>query len=633
MPLTARNSKTLEQQEAKEIRERMKEQKKPLRVYPYKFSTAKTKTETVTVREVLDNNTFITEEYGTEHAIKFAGMNVSESSSELYNPHLEKYRDKRGTIREHKVAKYTKKEAAAKMIGKYVKPGSRIQIEYDADPEKKFSDDSTQSIRAVVKSRRMRNLNKKLLDMGLANEKENDDSAAGIRARYSSGEIAFGSAMEALTHKGIPMIPFVGQKVMQVRSPYESYREREVYGKDFQSWNTPIRDIFIPNMVDRPIADNRFGGIFPIVMGAFIGSFFGNRPFGKMIGMAVGAGIPLVGKIAVGLTHHDKDRDWRPKRRVEQEDINTYMDMLKYVKNLRLYNKYSEKALKEDHFDVSDYENKSKLEGEERKARIKELKEYKRSVKLDFSHHKRFEFEYGSPKYVEDGMSRKEVVSAINKEMLEIQSERKVEKVPLNAIKAIAYKQEAMKTMYAYEPGSDLSQFMSALPKKDRNYFQYFVDAPQQEKDKILRITPNYMRRALQFAWGKDVDSKESLSQYFTKHALPDIKWEGWREDANLNDVKVKVVNKMKQDPGEFNIWDNDKVQADSVNIPVPRVNQNNNIEYVNNTLRQLLGNFGYENVQVMPSGINYGNDTVDIDVGNDERADIEERIKRGMRI
>ena len=71
-------------------------------------------------------------------------------------------------------------------------------------------------------------------------EKENDNSPAAINARYSTGEIAFGSTMERLTHF-VANVPFVGSKLYQVRSPYEQYRKREVYGKDFQSWNNPIR--------------------------------------------------------------------------------------------------------------------------------------------------------------------------------------------------------------------------------------------------------------------------------------------------------------------------------------------------------------------------------------------------------
>ena len=234
-----------EKEEASQIRERVKQQKEPLRVYDYRFKTANLQKQTVTVDKIIDNNTIVTKEYGKEHSIKFAGINVSESNSDYYKTWDEEYKDKRGRKRKRKTG-ITMNDAARNEIRKYIRPGQRITIEYDADDTKKFSKDSTRSIRAVVTSRG-RNVNKVLLDKQLAKEKD-DDSPAGIHARYTKGEIAFGSAMETLTHDVVGRIPFVGSKFLQVRSPYEQYRKREVYSKDFQSWNHPIRDLLIPSI-------------------------------------------------------------------------------------------------------------------------------------------------------------------------------------------------------------------------------------------------------------------------------------------------------------------------------------------------------------------------------------------------
>jgi hypothetical protein len=379
-------------------------------------------------------------------------------------------------------------------------------------------------------------------------------------------------------------------------------------------------------MVDRPIGDKRLSGVFPIVMGAFLGSMFGNTGFGKMVGASIGAGIPAIGKLVT--RSEDGKREWRPKRRREQEDINTYIDTLKYVKNMRLYNQYADKALKENNFNVRQYLKEKEEEGEYNKEKQRELTNYKKRVKLDFKHHTGYNFEYGEPKYVEKGMSRKEVISAINKEIAEIQSKRKVEKLPENAIKAIAYEQEAHKTMYAYEPGDDLSQYMAALPNKDRKYFQYFMDAPEKEKDKILSIAPNYMRRALQFSWRRPVDSKEDLVDYFKEHALPDQYWEGWKEDTNIDDVKVKMVNQLKQDPGEFNIWQDDKRRADQTNIPIPILNKHNNAAQIQSMLTTLLTQQGFEDIQ-FGATLNSNSNRIDFTVAHDERKETEEKIKR----
>ena len=566
-----------EQEEASRIRERIKQQKEPLRVYPYKFRTSNLKTETVTVSKIIDNNTIVTKEYGKQHSIKFAGINVSTSNSEMFDE------------------KRTKNEAARSEIRKYIRPGAKIQIAYDADERNKYSKDSTKSIRAVVYSRG-KNVNRNLLERGHAKEKENDDSPAAIRARYTKGEIAFGSAMETITHDVIGKIPFVGSKFMQVRSPYEQYRKREVYGKDFQSWNHPIRDMLIPSIQEN-IADNKFGGLGGILMGGFLGSMFGKSRFGKIVGTTVGALLPTIGKVAF-VAGSTKDRDWRPKRRRDQEKLNEYVDVLKYVKNMRLYEQYKNKAKKEDNFDVEFFMKSKEYSGVQNKLKQQELTDYKRKVKLDFKHRDRYNFKYGDPKYTEKSMDKKQTVSAINKEIAELQSQRKVMKLPANALKAIEFKQAADQTMYGYNPGDSLVNIMTALPKKERQYFKHFMDAPEEEKEKILRIAPSYLRRALQSSWGMKVDKKPSLDEYFRTHGLPDASWIGWDESTDIQDVKVKLVHQNNLDPGEFDIWDDGKQQADETNIPIPMINAKNSPRQVQAKLSQILGKAGYDDIQ-----------------------------------
>ena len=576
-----------------------------MRVYDYKFKTSNLKTETVTVSKIIDNNTIVTKEYGKEHSVKFAGINVSMSNSEMFDE------------------KRTKNDAARDTIRKYIRPGTKIKISYDADEHNKYSKDSTRSIRAVVHSRG-RNVNQVLLNSGHAKEKEDDNSPAGIQARYTKGEIAFGSAMETLTHDVVGSIPFIGSKFMQVRSPYEQYRKREVYSKDFQSWNHPIRDILIPH-IEENIADNRLGGLGGILTGAFIGSLFGKGRFGKLVGTVIGAAIPAVGKIAF-IAGSDEDRDWRPKRRREQEKLNEYVDVLKYVKNMRLYEQYKTKAKKEDHFDVESFMKSKEAKGVTNKLRQQELVDYKRKVKLDFKHRDRYNFKYGEPKYAEKSMDKKQTVSAINKELAELQSERKVTKLPKNALKAIEFKQAAEQTMYGYDPGESLVNIMTALPKKERQYFQHFMDAPEEEKEKILRIAPSYLRRALQSTWGMPVDEKPSLDEYFRTHGLPDASWIGWDESTNIEDVKVKLVHQNNLDPGEFDIWDADMEQADNVNIPVPMIDANNSPRQVQIKLNQILGKAGYDNVQTSFMQSSNGNKT-SFFIKRDARDDVSQQI------
>lgn len=617
--MTHGEQKTKLEEEMSRISGRVKKQKEPLRVYDYKFKTSNVKTETVTVTKIIDNNTIRVKEYGKEHSIKFAGVNVSQDNTTLYNPKEEEYTDDNGRKRKRKTGK-TMNEAARDTISRYIKPGQKIKIQYDADETNKFKKDSTSSIRANIVSRG-RSVNKLLIDKGLATEKEGDDSPAAIHARYTQGQIAFGSAMERITHT-LGATPFLN-KILQVRSPYEQYKNKEVYGKDFQSWNHPIRDILIPNL-EKDIGNNNAFGLAGIGLATYVGTLFGKTKFGKLVGGTVGFTSVMVGK-AIFAAGSTEDRDWRPLRRRKQEELNEYLDALKYVKNKRLYEQYKLKAQREDNFDVEKYITNKEFQGQKNKERQKELQDYKRFFKLDFEHRSRYNFKYGKPKYADSRMDKKELVSAINKEISELQSNRKVEKVPLNAIKAIEYKQRMEKTMFAYEPGDSLVNIMSALPKKERQYFKHFMNAPEEEKDKILRIAPSYLRRALQSAWHRKVDEKPTLDEYFTQHALPNENWVGWKEDVDLEDLKVKLVHANNLDPGEFDIWENNEKRAAEVNIPVPNIHHSSSRIQTQKRLNDLFRNFNLEDTQM--SYVNSSNPSVNITINQDVSNDVSNQI------
>lgn len=601
--LARRNDlKTKEKEEISTIKQRVKEAKEPLRVYPYKFKTSNIKFENVRVEKIIDNNTLLVDRYGTKHSIKFAGIHVSESNSEKFD-------------KEH-----TMDEAAKKELKKYIRKGKRITIGYDEDDLNKYSKDSTHSIRSVVMSGKS-NVNKKLLEAGVAKKKEKDDSPAGIRARYSKGQIAFGSALEKTTHWIGNNVPVFGTKFLQVRSPYEQYKKREVYGKDFQSWNNPISDFLVP-AINETISKKGFSGV---VLGAFLGSMFGGSTYGGLVGAFVGGSIPVIGKIGSKFTTK-QDRDWIPKKRRKQREVNEYLDTLKFVKNTKLYNEYKTKALKENNFDVDRFMGSKKSKGITNKLRRQELTSFKKKVKLDFKHRDDYNFKYGDPKYVDMKGDKKQIISQINKELAELQGERKVQRIPENALKAVAYKQAAEQTMYGYDRGESLQNLLVALPKKERQYFKYFVDAPEEEREKILRVVPEYTRRGLQMSWGMKPDEKPRLEEYFLKHGLPDENWIGWQEDTNMEDVKVKVVHQNNLDLGEFDIWQDQVQSANAAQIPIPVLNRNNKANTVKSRLRRILGGAGYEDLQIMHTNSIIGSKSR-FDIYQDKREEVSNQI------
>ena len=576
-----------EKEEIRKINEYVQQQKDPLPTYDYRFKTANVRDVSVTVTKIVDNNTFYTEEFG-DHPIRLAGVFVPSGKDEAG-------------------------QQATEFVRKYLKEGMRIQIAIDADAGERdlFNQDTYESISAVVRVGNIRNLNRELIERGLAKEKENDYSPAGVHARFSPEEIVIGKAWETFAHLDTP----IHTKLLQVRSPLEQYERRDIYGKNFQSWNEPFDDYFIPwyqNWISKaPLA--------AITLGTAIGSLFGNTRKGKVIGAAIGF---LGTSLGVGyrtIFESLSGKAWIPERREKEREIETYMDALKFVKYRKLYEETARIALEEEGFDVKAYIEREMESGDSRQARLRKLMNIKQRLAAG---DRRAIAE--ARKYVGWHWSMDGYIKAINEEINEIKNTRKAEYIPEIAAQAIAYYQESETTMYAYDPGDPLDKVLKALPHKERIYVKKFMDAPHEERQRILEITPWYVRRILQSYWGLPVDEKPDLIQLFSKYQLPDDQWLGWDPRANLEDIKLKIVKKEGLELSEFNLWAEDEKRARFVdNDHVPQWRQGLNANEVKERLRRILGEAGVESIVIEVQESKKPGVQVDMDIEVDRRREV----------
>lgn len=579
------------------IRHQVAERKKFTRMTPYKFRTAEVTPETVTVTKVIPgrNYMFLTKEYPT-NPIKLAGIEVP-------------------SAKDDPIAKQ-----AHALIASRIKPGMKMEVLVSSDALTKVNNDTYQTISAVVQSGPLRNLNQELLRKGLAKEKETDDSPTGIYARYSPTQRAVGRMWELIAHRDTVF----NTKWLQSRSPLESYERREVYGKDWQAWEHPVQGFLTP--LARTMAHK--GVVFGALEGAFFGLLMGRTGYGKLIGMglgtAIGAGAGMYANVHRMMTGHT----WVPKEREKEWAANEYLDTLTFVKDRRLFERYAEEAKKKEHFDVKKYIDINKAMGEKRKKEVRELQKLKRELKFAQNQGKadgirrrmRDLVGYRGPAGPED----KELLQALNHKIYELINSRDIKKLGKYSAKALEYYSDSEKTMYGYEPGGPIENLLAALPKKDREYLLPFMEAPQQERKKIIEETPIYMRRALEASWGLPVEEKPDLASYFAHHELPDANWIGWDERVSMDDVKVKLVKREAMDQSEFDIWKDDVKRADSVHIPTPTIAyRDQDITRVRRQLLDVLGKSGLQDVNVEIEKTNHGKIDVDVDLQKDRRAEI----------
>lgn len=172
----------------------------------------------------------------------------------------------------------------------------------------------------------------------------------------------------------------------------------------------------------------------------------------------------------------------------------------------------------------------------------------------------------------------------------EISKEAQSQGFSVNATKALEYYKMSERTMYAYDQGDSISDLMAALPKRDRDYFRELSEATDEEKLKILDLVPKYMRRPLEATWGLEVEKKDNLIEYFKKHPLPNRRWIGWDENADLNDIKVKMVKNEGLEFSDMNIWEDDVKRANRNEMNIPVLNYRTD---PGNTRKTLIGLFG----------------------------------------
>lgn len=543
-----------------EIKRRLKqaeEQRTKLRLYPYQFRDSEIQKKAVTVKEVLDNQTFLTHEF-PDTPIRMAGVKVSRSSE------------------------------AKDFLDNYIHEGSNLVIGYAKDEIRRVSKDGTMKATvapaSVLARKRIRNINQELIKRGYAEETD-EYSPADIHARFSQSEINLGKAWERFAH----MDTIFHTKLLQVRSPLESYKRRDLYGKDWQPWT--FKDIVVPTV--ESIASNN---IFKAALtGAGIGALLvpGNSTAGAGYGAAIGATLSALR----GINEAIKQEAWIPKRRRKEREIDEYFDTLEYMKYKGLYEKSRQEILEQEGYDIEEVAQEE--------------------------HNRRYKSKH------------KEALSQANEAEKEKAKEPKGSNIP-SAKDLPGYAQDALEYRERYRStlrGMDFQEDWKerayrALPDKDRKYFDYFLEAPERERKEILKLVPENQKNLYRHAWGMKKKELVPLPEYFKERYLPSPSWEGWRPEKALEDIKVKVVKQEGLDLSEFGLWREHEKRADYHNAPVIPIRQPTySGANIQRKIEEILRGEGLEDVDVQISPSMGPGIKIFANISRDRRKDIEEYV------
>jgi len=548
----------LERKQVTTIKKQVSQQKKKYNLYPYKFRTADIINEEVNVTKVIDANTFMTAEH-PDHPIRLAGIHVP-------------------------VADEASAEARAE-IEAIIYPGAKVQIGIDKDPLNRVRKDVLSTMHAVVYTPEGGPLQAKLLRTvgDQVTEKETDFSAVGVNARFYPEEITVGKWWEWFAHLDTAF----HTKFLQVRSPLEMYKRTEVHGKAWQPWYDPWSGIMKPTLEAFAAKSPPIAALYGAVLGRLFGSNVLGRKLGTFTGAVTAGGLSTAR--VLGETTDSSGEVWIPKRRRKEREINEYFDMLKYVKYKGLYEKARKQAIATEGVDVEDIIADETKRGRINKARRNTLKSLKRWLKLQDV----------------DGQLdtdlNKSKLKDINRELTAIDEDRRLTQLGPDAIQALYYNLQAKSTLYGVDPLGDMVNIYRALPKKDREFYQYFMSADQSERKEILSLVPKNQRRLYQARWGMEQNEKVGITDYFRGHYLPTANWEGWKANVSLEDIKLKVIKNEALDMSEFGYWPDDEAYAEAA-PDVDPFKPSSYIGSIQTRLSQVLRGAGLSDIDVQIS-------------------------------
>jgi hypothetical protein len=179
------------------------------------------------------------------------------------------------------------------------------------------------------------------------------------------------------------------------------------------------------------------------------------------------------------------------------------------------------------------------------------------------------------------------------------------------------FSQAAKRTMYGADLyGSSIDTLSLAVPKRKREHFKSMIqETDEGERERILSTSGRLERRIFQSAWGMKVEERPDLAEYFSRHELPGLSWEGWHANTNMEHVKIKMGQSMGIDMSQMGYYPQQVREANLTNPSFPSFSRQNDSDSTAAQLRALMSRNGISGT-VTPVSNPFGSSGIDIFAG-----------------
>lgn len=182
---------------------------------------------------------------------------------------------------------------------------------------------------------------------------------------------------------------------------------------------------------------------------------------------------------------------------------------------------------------------------------------------------------------------------------------------------AAQFSQAAKRTMYGADIyGGSIDTLSLAVPKRKREHFKSMIqEQDPEERERILSTAPRLERRIYQAAWGMKVEERPDLVEYFSRHELPDLGWEGWHPNTNMDHVKVKIGQSMGINMSQMGYYPQQLREANLTNPSYPGFSRKEDPRMVAARLRMIMSRNGMSG-NVYPVSNSSGTSSINISSG-----------------
>lgn len=129
-------------------------------------------------------------------------------------------------------------------LSQVLSPGQKIHYYTSKDAIKRLEDGIVTNAVIYKKDGAFgTNINKTLVDLGMAQKDDKDKTAIGYIANASTMQQTLGMVQEIIGHAPIP---FIHNKYLKIETARESYANEHIYGTSFSTWDNPIKSFVSP---------------------------------------------------------------------------------------------------------------------------------------------------------------------------------------------------------------------------------------------------------------------------------------------------------------------------------------------------------------------------------------------------